>query len=31
VALGTLASIAAPFLIRKWMQRRQQRAYGPAY
>jgi hypothetical protein len=31
IALGTLASIAAPFIARKLMARRQQRAYGPGY
>jgi hypothetical protein len=31
MALGTLASIAAPFVIRKLMQRRAQRGYGAAY
>jgi hypothetical protein len=31
LALGTLASIAAPFIVRKLMVRRQQRAYAPAY
>jgi hypothetical protein len=31
MALGTLASIAAPFVIRKLMARRAQRTYGAAY
>ena len=31
MALGTLASLAAPFIIRKLMARRQQRGFGPAY
>jgi len=32
MALGTIASLAAPFIIRKVMQRRSQRAYAaPAY
>jgi hypothetical protein len=31
IALGTLASLAMPFIIRKLMARRTQRAYGAAY
>jgi hypothetical protein len=31
MALGTIASIAAPFVIRKLMARRAQRQYGEAY